>query len=688
MKQCLGVSVTERSEPPNEKHPRLPGQLPTVPNRSLVLEIAESKPSGLLAAESIENKGRKRKIDGYRKRGKGCQFLIRSADIKNIDGYPVEIAVCEMVPAGPLGGQNRVEAYRRSPRSREVKLLDKQDLQALLREHQPFCCSTIACQRPKPGKDYVNLPETIVIGTLGGVDNHRPEYGFSRSTLLQVYGKGSVDTLLGPIMHMARPKWNSRKYKTDTPVGDNALRSSALPQPKLVALAKARGSCSPFSESKTVPNGHQSFRVRALSSVRREDSVTLFAEERTPSNDVHELLRLTALPSEILLMIIGHSNDPQLPSLAINGRKSDNPGSFPGLLTTNKLLRGLTLDWFHHQKLTIEYWAWHSVIEHLPLLQSAHVVRFDLSYIPNKKGIGFHIPFQLIRDIWKETNNLRHVEIFSPATPPGKAWEDFPDILPLQLKNSFLLHVIQPLIQFFEEENIQYTTLVDTDHDKALAPATDAFGKTALNWAARHGQDHLVEQILPHPGINQPDNVGNTPLLNAVYWGSYRTMKLIIGTGQADVNRRGWRSLTPLGAAIMVKDKPKTALLLQEGKAAPNTFMSGTFPNALWLAARGNYRDGVNLLLKDLSVDCNVRNNKGQTPLHAVIDRHGEEAVEVVRALVGRTDLSIADDHSQTPFSLAEEREYVSITEELRKVVATGDAPVEPEVIDEVNKRR
>jgi ankyrin repeat protein len=204
-------------------------------------------------------------------------------------------------------------------------------------------------------------------------------------------------------------------------------------------------------------------------------------------------------------------------------------------------------------------------------------------------------------------------------------------------------------------------------HEEAQEEAIDFFGKNALNWAVAESEEGLVEQILqlPNPGLNEPENSGNTPLFNAVWKGTQLIVELLIRTRKIDVDRRGWLGLTPLGAAIMVEDSSKAAILLNEGKAAPDTFMGKIRPTALWYAASKNSREIVDLLLRDPTVDANIINDKGQTPLHVAIDEHGDNSIEVVRALLTRACLSMKDQNDQTPLSLAQDKGHIRIVEEL-----------------------
>jgi ankyrin repeat protein len=275
-----------------------------------------------------------------------------------------------------------------------------------------------------------------------------------------------------------------------------------------------------------------------------------------------------------------------------------------------------------------------------------------------------------ILDVWKRKNQLKHVTIFLPATPPREPWDEFPDILQPRLKTNWILSLLQPLTQFFEIHNIDYSADINTaDQVEAQERSVNFPGQNALRWAAGLEDEWLVEQMLtlPDPGIDEPDIIGNTPLFNAVRFGTPRTMELLIDTGKVDVNRLCWLGVTPLGAAIMDADTEKAALLLNRGNAVPDRFMRDRHPTALWYAASENNREIVDLLLRHQSVDVNVKDGDGQTPLHAAIERHGDSSIDVVRALLKRANLSIKDRHNHTPLSLAQDRGYTRIVEELHK---------------------
>lgn len=110
---------------------------------------------------------------------------------------------------------------------------------------------------------------------------------------------------------------------------------------------------------------------------------------------------------------------------------------------------------------------------------------------------------------------------------------------------------------------------------KASAPG-------ALATAAAAGDMNAVEDILGKGGRpDQPDSLGQTPLMYAVLSGDYRLVERLLNT-TADPNHPGRDNLTPLIAAVRAAREDLVLLLLSNG-ADPNsiTDISGVPTSAL-----------------------------------------------------------------------------------------------------------
>mgnify|MGYP003573985842 CR=1 FL=1 len=122
----------------------------------------------------------------------------------------------------------------------------------------------------------------------------------------------------------------------------------------------------------------------------------------------------------------------------------------------------------------------------------------------------------------------------------------------------------------------------------------DAQGLTSLHWAAKTGNDKLVEALLAAKAdVNIPDQQENTPLYYAVL------------RHRADVVRK----------------------LLDAG-ADPNAPRhNGTTP--LHIAARQNYFDVIRVLLQ-YGANCNLQNEAGETALHLTVENGSKDIVNAL----------------------------------------------------------
>ena len=90
-------------------------------------------------------------------------------------------------------------------------------------------------------------------------------------------------------------------------------------------------------------------------------------------------------------------------------------------------------------------------------------------------------------------------------------------------------------------------------------------GDTALHWAAFHGRQTLVEQLIARGAdINTAVNNGNTPLHQAAYRGHNGVVELLIVNG-ADVNSRTRSGITPLDWAKRNGHRAVVQTLLAHG---------------------------------------------------------------------------------------------------------------------------
>lgn len=472
-------------------------------------------------------------------------------------------------------------------------------------------------------------------------------------------------------MRLVRPDWSKHPYQEPVVLPPSAHLKSLRRYSK-------RYECGPVLKFPTIdttpppPSKDEvQFGIESGCPIRPSISNKLGTPEDPPT--------LISLPPEILLTIMSHLFDDQISNQALTWIEEATSRTLSSLLRTNALLNGIALDWIFHRKITIQNYTFRGLRHHhRTLLQNIGYVRFDLTYLGTRRPSPTNtlaLFLERVHEIWGEKHRLTNVEIYVPAVPPKQPWAYFPDILPPPTKKTWLLSVFRPLTEFFKTEGINYSVKIDTSKcGIALDQLKDPFGSTALNWAAAAGDDTLLEQALQTSAhlADEPNNSGDTPLFNAAWLGSPRTVEQLLKTRQVDVNIRCWLDLTPLAAAIMTQDLEAVQLLLNDAEVAPDTFMSDIRPSALWYAATVNNLQIVNLMLQDRTLNVNITDQFGRTPLHATIAENGDDAVDVVKALIEWADPCIADQEGRTPLSLAKERGCTAVVMALQHSFLPG----------------
>ena len=125
--------------------------------------------------------------------------------------------------------------------------------------------------------------------------------------------------------------------------------------------------------------------------------------------------------------------------------------------------------------------------------------------------------------------------------------------------------------------------------------------------------------------INLRDKHGQTPLSLAAEKGHEAVVKLLLITGQADVNSKNKHGRTPL-----------------------------------WLAAEKGHEAVVKQLLMTGQADVNSKDKNKQTPLLLAVEK-GHEAVVRQLLMIGQADVNLEDKGGRTPLSFATEKENEAI---------------------------
>ena len=213
----------------------------------------------------------------------------------------------------------------------------------------------------------------------------------------------------------------------------------------------------------------------------------------------------------------------------------------------------------------------------------------------------------------------------------------------------------------------------------------DYTGQTALFKAANNGHHEVVELLLQQKGID-PDAVSNdgfTPLLQTIFGGLQKVVKMLLDRADVNPNLRDtthnqtplWMASTagdeilalflkrkdieingqsrwgetPLYQAIQRKRLSAAKMLLAAG-ADPNVSTDEKRTALSWAAAEGS-EESIELLLKQPSIELEIPDKSGQTPLLRAADAGHTKCI---RMLMDKgANVKHADNEGRTALSLA-----------------------------------
>ena len=175
-------------------------------------------------------------------------------------------------------------------------------------------------------------------------------------------------------------------------------------------------------------------------------------------------------------------------------------------------------------------------------------------------------------------------------------------------------------------------------------------GMKALHIVAARGHQEMVSLLLQQPDIElnpKTQNTGETPLHLAADDGRQEVVVLLLQQPGIDTNAACLQGWTALHVAASKSEEEIVALLLDHpGIEAGETNINGN--TALHHAVCGNAGPGVlRRLLACTSIDPNVKNVAGKTPIMWLLQRDGNQ-VERLQAFVecDRVDLDDQDGRS------------------------------------------
>ena len=209
----------------------------------------------------------------------------------------------------------------------------------------------------------------------------------------------------------------------------------------------------------------------------------------------------------------------------------------------------------------------------------------------------------------------------------------------------------------------------------ASAEARGATGQTALHFAAKAGEDKLVDLLLSKgANIEQRDLKGATPLFLAAEAKHKEVVKLLLQRG-AQAEAPGRSGTTPLSAAAFNGDTASVKLLLAAKADVNATDVSGKSP-IIYAAARG-FQPIVELFLKN-GVDTNSR-YEHQLTLLMWASGHTNDVPEadglaLVKMLLDHgAHLDDVDDRGKTALTMAVELDHGAVVKELLQRGAKSD---------------
>lgn len=192
---------------------------------------------------------------------------------------------------------------------------------------------------------------------------------------------------------------------------------------------------------------------------------------------------------------------------------------------------------------------------------------------------------------------------------------------------------------------------------------------TALTYATRCGDRHVVGALLQHPRIdlNACDSTSRTALHWASLSGHLDITQDLLQKG-ADLNRRDWQKGTALMRACDGRHTPIVRLLVELGANRDLKDMFGR--TALHSAAVNGARCALRFMIDTCPhLDINLQDNDGITPLHDAVSFTQVETVKVLVKKGARCDIQDKSGRTALQAALDAERTYRSMLNERQRSI-------------------
>ncbi|PHH78561.1 hypothetical protein CDD80_6672 [Ophiocordyceps camponoti-rufipedis] len=179
--------------------------------------------------------------------------------------------------------------------------------------------------------------------------------------------------------------------------------------------------------------------------------------------------------------------------------------------------------------------------------------------------------------------------------------------------------------------------------------------QSLLFLAAKTGRERIFEVLLATKGtrisVNTTDSCGQTLLSVAAISGHAAVIKMLLDTGECDVDGEGYSEL--MMVAILQGNEAAVKVMLDTGKV--NVIQKGgtSFSPLSFAAAHGNMAI-VNMLLERDTVNINARDEDLQTPLHYATTNLNQNVTKLLLE-TGTVEINAMDKNLKTPLHTATE---------------------------------
>ncbi len=183
----------------------------------------------------------------------------------------------------------------------------------------------------------------------------------------------------------------------------------------------------------------------------------------------------------------------------------------------------------------------------------------------------------------------------------------------------------------------------------------DDRGETPLMAAARWGSEAAARLLIEdgRADLNRGDGEGQTALCHAVLNGHEAVAKLLLDDSRTDPNCRDRRGRTPLWRAVWKLKQAMTKLLISDSRTDVDIKNSSGWPPLVWASRRGH--DTIVADLLERGADPNATDPDGCSPIWWAASRSSNGADAAFTKLVNLTsvDANLKDSNGRTPLIMA-----------------------------------